>query len=137
MLFAVIVICMTLTSMRGVHAQGVQQYQRQFSIGGRLPSAIILISKNFPEIFFRASSNNGNSFGSTINLSNSWNAIDSDDPRIAVEDDYLYVIWEEGLSSGLDDYVLFRTSNDNGITFGSTINISGLVLLWRILMIQM
>ena len=48
------------------------------------------------DIFFRASNNNGTSFGPPINLSN--NTGFSFDPQIAASGNNVYVTWEDGTS---------------------------------------
>jgi len=68
------------------------------------------------EIFFRASNDNGATFGDVINLSN--NAGESGRHRITVTDNNVYVVWRHS------DDIFFRVSNDNGATFGDVINLS-------------
>ena len=76
---------------------------------------------NPAEILFRASNDNGLTFGPTINLSNS--TTESVQPKIAASGDNVYVVWREFGSNPIID-ILFRASNDNGLTFGPTINLS-------------
>ncbi len=73
-----------------------------------------------PEVLFRASNNNGTSFGSTINLSN--NAGNSANAEIAAVGSNVYVVWQDDTTGNSD--VLFRASNDNGASFGATANLS-------------
>jgi hypothetical protein len=88
------------------------------------------------EIYFMASNDNGETFGPEINLSNIRGF--STGPQIAASDNNVYVVWEEALpvacgNSRLECYgpydVYFRASNDNGATFGPTINLSNSVEL--------
>jgi hypothetical protein len=74
------------------------------------------------EIFFRNSTNSGGiTFGTPpLNLSN--NAGVSSAPQIAVVGNNVYVVWQDGTPGNND--ILFRASTDNGVTFGSTINLS-------------
>ncbi len=72
------------------------------------------------DIFFRASNDNGATFGNTINLSN--NAGESGRPQIAVSGSNVYVVWVDHTPRNWD--IFFRASNDNGATFGNTINLS-------------
>ncbi len=80
------------------------------------------------DIFFKASNNNGATFGSTINLSN--NIRESASPRMATFGNNVYVVWQDSTPQQPWPYdgnygnhdILFRASNDNGVTFGSILN---------------
>ena len=78
---------------------------------------------NIQEVLFRASNDKGDTFGDTINLSNSGPILDSDDTRVAAIGYDVFVVWEEGPDDE-ENEVLFRASNDKGTTFGDTINLS-------------
>jgi hypothetical protein len=67
------------------------------------------------EVMFRASIDNGASFGDKINLSNTTEA-DSDDAEIAASGNNVYVTWWE--RNETSDQPVLRISNDNGKTFG-------------------
>jgi hypothetical protein len=67
------------------------------------------------EVMFRASTDNGVTFGDKINLSNT-TAADSDDAEIAASGDSVYVTWWE--RNETSDTPVARVSNDNGATFG-------------------
>ena len=67
------------------------------------------------EVMFRASTDNGATFGDKINLSNT-TASDSDDAEIAAAGDSVYVTWWE--RNETSDTPVARVSNDNGATFG-------------------
>ena len=67
------------------------------------------------EVMFRASTDNGATFGDKINLSNTTEA-DSDDAEIAASGDNVYVSWWE--RNETNDTPVARVSNDNGATFG-------------------
>ena len=67
------------------------------------------------EVMFRASTDNGATFGDKINLSNT-TAADSDDAEIAASGDSVYVTWWE--RNETSDTPVARVSNDNGATFG-------------------
>jgi hypothetical protein len=67
------------------------------------------------EVMFRASTDNGATFGDKINLSNT-TAADSDDAEIAASGDSVYVSWWE--RNETSDTPVARVSNDNGATFG-------------------
>ena len=73
------------------------------------------------DIFFRASNNNGTSFGPTINISNNTNFF-SLEPQIATSGNHVYVAWEDATPGDFD--IFFAASNNNGTSFGPTINIS-------------
>jgi hypothetical protein len=64
---------------------------------------------------FRASTDNGATFGDKMNLSNTTEA-DSDDAEIAASGDNVYVSWWE--RNETSDTPVARVSNDNGDTFG-------------------
>ena len=67
------------------------------------------------EVMFRASTDNGVTFGDKMNLSNT-TAADSDDAEIAASGDSVYVTWWE--RNDTSDTTVARVSNDNGATFG-------------------
>ena len=67
------------------------------------------------EIFFRASQGLG-----TINVSN--NTGFSVNPQIAVSGSNVYVIWEDTIPGNAD--IFFAVSNNNGVSFGTPINLS-------------
>src|SRR5215208_4952659 len=67
------------------------------------------------EVMFRASTDNGVTFGDKINLSNTTEA-DSDDAQIAASGSSVYVTWWE--RNETSDTPVARVSNDNGATFG-------------------
>ena len=67
------------------------------------------------EVMFRASTDNGITFGDKINLSNTTEA-DSDDAEIAASGNNVYVTWWE--RNETSDQPVLRISNDNGKTFG-------------------
>ena len=72
------------------------------------------------DIFFAVSNNNGTSFGTPINLSN--NAGDSRDAQIAASGKNVYVTWSDTTPGNND--IFFAASNNNGTSFGTSINIS-------------
>ena len=67
------------------------------------------------EIFFRASQGLG-----TINVSN--NTGFSVNPQIAVSGNNVYVTWEDTTPGNAD--IFFAVSNNNGVSFGTPINLS-------------
>ena len=67
------------------------------------------------EVMFRASTDNGATFGDKMNLSNTTEA-DSDDAEIAASGDNVYVSWWE--RNETSDTPVARVSDDNGATFG-------------------
>jgi hypothetical protein len=75
------------------------------------------------EITFRASSDNGKTFGEKMNLSN--DTSDSTDPQIAASGSNVYVTWWNTIdkNTGAKEPVM-RVSNDNGKTFGEKIMLS-------------
>jgi len=78
-----------------------------------------------PEIWLRASSNNGASFGSPIRIST--NTGQSEWPSVAASGSYVYVAWHDSTpvsGSGGNYEVWLRVSSNNGGSFGSPIRIS-------------
>jgi hypothetical protein len=69
-------------------------------------------------IFYRRSTNNGATFGSTVNLSNSPGGI----PDIAASANSVHVTWTDSISGNQEIY--YKRSTNNGATFGSTVNLS-------------
>ena len=74
------------------------------------------------EVMFRASADNGHTFGPKINLSNS-PGVDSTAAQIGAEGKNVYVIWWE-TSSGHTAEPFLRISYDNGKTFGEKVMLS-------------
>jgi hypothetical protein len=74
------------------------------------------------EIFFKASSDGGKTFGSKINLSN--DTTRSDNGIISAEGNNVYVTWwNTNNQTGLREPI-FRASDDNGKTFGERLMLS-------------
>jgi len=75
------------------------------------------------EIFFRASQDNGKTFGDEINLSN--DTTRSNDGSIAAQGNSVYVTWwDTNNQTGLREPV-FIVSNDNSNIFGERVVLSG------------
>jgi len=72
------------------------------------------------DIFFSASSDNGETFSQPINVSN--NPETSEDAGIAFSDNKIYLIWNQKTSDSFD--IFYAMSDDNGETFGVPINLS-------------
>lgn len=72
------------------------------------------------DIFYRGSTNGGDSFGSTTNLSN--NSGRSLFPTVAASEDNVYVVWTDNTPGNSD--IFYRRSTNSGASFGSTVNIS-------------
>ena len=72
------------------------------------------------DIFFKKSNDNGNSFGSRINLSD--NVGFSEHPQIASVGNHIYVVWVDD-SSG-EREIMFSKSSDSGKTFSNSIVVS-------------
>ncbi len=69
------------------------------------------------EVFFAKSTDGGETFDDTINLSNSKGR--SEDANIAASGDNVYVTWWDNKTGTREVY--FRASTNNGETFGNTI----------------
>jgi hypothetical protein len=74
------------------------------------------------DIMFRASSDNGKTFDSQFNVSNS-TGIDSVRPEIAASGDNVFITWWERANATSNEPVA-RISTDNGKTFGPILNLS-------------
>ena len=72
------------------------------------------------DIYFKRSVDNGTTFESVENLSNSPG--NSTDPQIALYNNNLYVVWSDDSTGNGDIY--FKRSVDNGTTFDTVNNIS-------------
>ena len=76
---------------------------------------------NNDEIFFAVSNNNGQTFSTPLNISNT--QTDSFGPQISSDGNNVYVIWQDGVDEDFTD-ILFAVSNNNGQTFSNPINLS-------------
>jgi hypothetical protein len=77
------------------------------------------------EVWMRASSNNGRSFGPAIRITT--NTGTSENPSVAAVGSYVYVAWDDDTSvtgSGGKDEIWMRVSSNNGASFGSAIRIT-------------
>jgi hypothetical protein len=72
------------------------------------------------ETLFKASKDNGATFGKAINLSNNTGA--SISPQVAVSGSNVYVVWADDSTGNAE--IAFVKSTDNGATFGKAINLS-------------
>ena len=72
------------------------------------------------DIYFKASSDGGKTFGRTINLSD--NPSFSEHPQIAAVENNVYVVWTDNTSGHKE--VLFRMSTNQGTAFGKVLTIS-------------
>ena len=72
------------------------------------------------DIYFKASSDGGITFGGSINLSD--NPSFSEHPQIAAVENNVYVVWTDNTSGHKE--VLFRMSTNQGTAFGKVITIS-------------
>jgi hypothetical protein len=73
------------------------------------------------EVMFRASTDAGETFGNSINLSNTTNA-DSTRAEIDSDADSVVVTWWE--TNQTDDTPVMRVSNDDGATFGPVLTLA-------------
>jgi hypothetical protein len=74
------------------------------------------------EVFFKASTDGGKTFGPKINLSNS-KGIVSENAQVAAAANNVYVTWWERANLTSNEPVM-RISNDNGKTFGDKVMLS-------------
>jgi hypothetical protein len=73
------------------------------------------------EVLFRASNDNGATFGDKINLSNN-TTTESVEAMIEASGDSVYVTWWERNETANDP--VMRVSNDNGLTFGPILSLA-------------
>ncbi len=102
------------------NSTGQAGIERIISGGG---SVYVAWRDNFsgnPDIFFRKSTDYGNTFGKPINISDDKGL--SGLPQISSFGKYVYIAWQD-TTSGFDN-VYLRTSHDGGNTFANTINLS-------------
>jgi hypothetical protein len=75
------------------------------------------------DILFTVSNNNGTSFATPINLNNNTEGPSFQFPtQIATSGNNVYVTWRDGTFGNAD--ILFVASNNNGVSFGTPINLS-------------
>ena len=74
------------------------------------------------ELFFRSSSDNGQTFVDKVNLSNTPN-VDSIDPQLATSGNHVYISWWEDHGNGTR-VPFFTASNDTGRTFQPGMSLS-------------
>src|ERR671930_466493 len=72
-------------------------------------------------IYFRASKDNGTTFGNIINLSHNTGL--SSSPQIAAYNNNVYVVWQGNSGHGISN-IYFRASKDNGTSFLGNRNLS-------------
>jgi len=73
------------------------------------------------EIFFRASTNNGNTFGNIANISNTPSF--SSQAKLAANGNIVYVVWQD-FTNGNNSEILLKKSVNRGLNFGNAINLS-------------
>ncbi len=78
------------------------------------------------EVMFRASNDNGQTFGDKINLSNSTDGT-SFDAKIAASGDNVYIVWPKNQTAGVGSDIPIRISTDNGQTIGEITNLSNTI----------
>ena len=75
------------------------------------------------DIFFSSSDDNATTFDNPINLSN--NIGNSMNPEVAASGNNVYVVWSDtNGAKGEGEDIFFRSSRDNGRSFGEPINLS-------------
>jgi hypothetical protein len=78
---------------------------------------IYVIWKEGADIFFKRSTDNGNSFEGSQNLSNT-SGVASKNPQISASGSNVSVVWDEGAE------IKIKSSTDSGSSFGSVTNLS-------------
>jgi hypothetical protein len=115
----------TLVQLQSAHGFAIEWVGRKAPIAVSGDNAYVTWASNKTgnwEVLFRASNNNGATFGDKINLSNSTGA-ESEDARVAASGDNVYVSWHDNKTGNADTYM--RASTDGGQTFGDIIKING------------
>ncbi len=75
------------------------------------------------DIYLISSTDNGQTFGDVINLSN--NGADSHNQEISVSGNNVYVVWQDSQKNSQDNSsISFISSNDGGSTFGDVVSLS-------------
>lgn len=80
------------------------------------------ITRDLPEVRFRRSTNNGDSFGGVRNMSEFSSAVDRS-PQLAAVGDNVYAVWSRCIT-GSPCEIIFRRSTNDGSTFSSRRNLS-------------
>lgn len=89
--------------------------------GSNVYTAWVDTSNGNWDVFFRSSNDNGATWSPVINLSNNAGMSAIQGSSITISGSYVYVVWQDNSNGKLD--ILFRASNDNGATFGPTVNL--------------
>ena len=123
-----IAVTPTLIQIQSAHASVISSTSRIFggtiAISGSNVYAAWWNNKTGDfEVMFRASADNGHTFGPKINLSNS-PGVDSTAAQIGAEGKNVYVIWWETSSSGHTAEPFLRISYDNGKTSAEKVMLS-------------
>ena len=71
------------------------------------------------DVFYRRSTDGGNTFSETVNLSN---LPEGSTPEIALYKNNVYLVWQEDFPG--PDEIFYRRSIDGGATFGPVVNLS-------------
>ncbi len=85
-------------------------------------TSTVLPSEQPPDVLIAVSNNNGTTFSSPVNLSNTPNGR-SIRPQVAASSNNVYAVWMENVTVGSFD-IFFRASTRGGTSFGTTINLS-------------
>ncbi len=79
------------------------------------------------DIFFKKSTDNGDTFGNVINLSNNNSTTNVQYAEIVSSGNNVYVIWTDTSTGGTSN-VIFSKSTDNGVTFSTPVKLSNSAL---------
>jgi hypothetical protein len=121
-------IAIVMTPMQSINVTANAQEQQQVKLVPVFLAPIAVFEDNVYvtwwdnktgnwEVFFARSTDNGETFDNTINLSNAMGR--SEDASIAASGENVYVTWWDNKTGTRE--VFFRVSTDAGETFGSTI----------------
>jgi hypothetical protein len=132
-----IVVMITLgTTIIGISATPILQQQSAYAFSGDTKADIVKApiatsgdnvyiawwtnKTGNNEVMFRASTDNGATFGDKINLSNS--TVNSERAEIGASGKNVFVTWWETMNG--KDVPMLRVSTDNGATFGPILKLS-------------
>ncbi len=93
------------------------------SVGSRVYVAWLNNTVGNEGVLFRASTNNGTSFGPTLSVYKN-RLTDSSNLQIAAVGSYVYLVWQQNNMTGTNSDIFFAASPNNGTSFNTALDIS-------------
>ncbi len=93
------------------------------TVGSDVYAAWLNNTSGNSNILFRASYNNGTSFGPVVKITNSTNG-NAANEQIAAAGSDVYLVWQQNVSL-TNDHVFLRRSTNSGTSFGPVLDLSG------------